>query len=141
MEDELQVELKGQRRVLVRPSTSSDGAGIRALFHQLTDRDRYRRFFRKVRGLSDRDVQRLCNLNFDNEVAFVTAAGERENPQIVAQACYSIDPGTNLAETAFMVPPAVAGFGPGHGAEEAHGRDPGRQREDDPARSRRRRAR
>jgi acyl-CoA hydrolase/L-amino acid N-acyltransferase YncA len=113
VEDELQVELKGQRRVLVRPSTSSDGAGIRELFHQLTDRDRYTRFFRKVRGLSDRDVQRLCNLNFDNEVAFVAAAGERENPQIVAQACYFIDPGTNLAETAFMVHPQWQGSGLG----------------------------
>jgi hypothetical protein len=113
VEDELQVELKGQCRVLVRPSTSSDGAGFRALFQQLTDRDRYTRFFRKVRGLSDRDVQRLCNLNFDNEVAFVAAVGERENPQIVAQACYLIDPGTNLAETAFMVQPQSQGSGLG----------------------------
>ncbi len=89
--------------MLVRPGTSSDGAGVRALFHQLTDRDRYTRFFRKVRGLSDRDVQRLCKLNFHNEVAFVAAAGERENPQIVAQACYFTDPGTNLADIEKMI--------------------------------------
>jgi RimJ/RimL family protein N-acetyltransferase len=38
-------------------------------------------------------------------VAFVAAFGERENPQIVGQACYFVDPGTNLAETAFMVHP------------------------------------
>jgi RimJ/RimL family protein N-acetyltransferase len=113
VEDELQVELKGERRVLVRPSTSIDSAGIRELFHQLTDRDRYTCFFRKVRGLSDRDVQRLCNLDFDNEVAFVAAAGECENPQIVAQAGYFIDPGTNLAETAFMVHPQWQGSGLG----------------------------
>jgi acyl-CoA hydrolase/RimJ/RimL family protein N-acetyltransferase len=113
VEDESVAELPDRRRVLVRPSTSSDGPGIRELFHQLTDRDRYTRFFRKVRGLSDRDVQRLCNLNFETEVAFVAAAGERENPQIVAQACYFVDPGTNLAETAFMVHPDWQGQGLG----------------------------
>jgi hypothetical protein len=56
-----------------------------------------------VRALSDDDMQRLCNLNFENEVAFVAATGTRENPQIVAHSCYFIDPSTNLAETAFMV--------------------------------------
>ncbi|MEY3295213.1 MAG: hypothetical protein RLZZ451_1261 [Pseudomonadota bacterium] len=113
VEHEQWIDLKDTRRVLVRPSTSSDGPGIRELFHQLTDRDRYTRFFRKVRGLSDRDVQRLCNLNFETEVAFVAAFGERENPQIVGQACYFVDPGTNLAETAFMVHPQWQGSGLG----------------------------
>ncbi len=116
VEDELAVELPGAagpRRVLLRPSTVNDGPGIRELFHGLSDRDRYTRFFRKVRGLSDRDVQRLCNLNFETEVAFVAAVGEREDPRIVAQACYFIDPGTNLAETAFMVHPDWQGSGLG----------------------------
>ena len=97
----------------MRPSGSNDGDGIRDLFHRLSDRDRYTRFFRKVRGLSNRDVQRLCNMNFENEVAFVAATGTRENPQIVAQSCYFTDPGTNLAETAFMVHPDWQGCGLG----------------------------
>ena len=37
----------------------------------------------------------------------------RENPQIVGQACYFVDPGTNLAETAFMVHPQWQGSGLG----------------------------
>ncbi len=113
VEEEISVPLKGGRDVLLRPSGSSDGDGIRALFHDLSDRDRYTRFFRKVRGLSNRDVQRLCNMNFENEVAFVAVTGSRENPQIVAQACYFTDPGTNLAETAFMVHPDWQGCGLG----------------------------
>jgi hypothetical protein len=44
----------------------------------------------------------------------VAATGPRENPQIVGQACYFIDPSTNLAETAFIVSPewqrGVRGF-------------------------------
>jgi len=106
VEDELRVTLKDGRQVLLRPAGNGDGDGVRDLFHALTERDQYTRFFRRVRGLSERDVQRLCNLNFDNEVAFVADSGTRENPYVVAHACYFTDPGTNLAETAFMVDPA-----------------------------------
>lgn len=113
VEEEVSVALKNQHTVLLRPATASDGEAIRQLFHQLSDRDVYTRFFRKVRGLSNQDVQRLCNLNFENEVAFVAVTGTRENPQVVAQACYFIDPATNLAETAFMVHPQWQGRGLG----------------------------
>lgn len=131
VEEEIVLSLaKGPRAgesVMLRPSASNDGDGIRDLFHRLSDRDRYTRFFRKVKGLSNRDVQRLCNMNFDNEVAFVAVSGTRENPQIVAQACYFTDPGTNLAETAFMVHPDWQGCGLGAAlqrrmAEHARGR-------------------
>ena len=113
VEEEHTVELKDRRTVLLRPAVSSDGAEIRNLFHSLTDEDVKTRFFRTVRGLSADDVQRLCNVNFENEVAFVAVAGTRENPQIVAQSCYFVDPSTNLAETAFMVGPAWQGSGLG----------------------------
>ena len=92
---------------------SSDGAEIRNLFHSMSVEDVKTRFFRTVRGLSAADVQRLCNLNFENEVAFVAVAGTRENPEIVAQSCYFIDPSTNLGETAFMVSPQWQGCGLG----------------------------
>lgn len=117
VEEELTMPLKNGRSVLVRPAASSDGEAIRQLFHRLPDRDVYTRFFRKVRGLSNADVQRLCNVNFENEVAFVASSGARENPQIVAQSCYFIDPTTNLAETAFMVHPDWQGCGLGSGLQ------------------------
>jgi acyl-CoA hydrolase/RimJ/RimL family protein N-acetyltransferase len=110
-EEERSVVLKDQRSVLLRPATSVDGEAIRVLFHQLSDSDVYTRFFRKVRGLSNQEVQRLCNVNFEDEVAFVAATGPREAPRVVAQACYFINPSTNLAETAFMVHPDWQGCG------------------------------
>src|SRR5262249_46399097 len=103
VEEEVAVTLSDNRSVLLRPAQSTDGEGIRDLFHHLSEADVYTRFFRKIRGLSSDDVQRLCNVNFENEVAFVAVAGTRENPRIVAQSCYFVDPSTNLAETAFMV--------------------------------------
>lgn len=113
VQEEETVAIKGGRSVLLRPSTAADAEGIRALFHRLSERDVYTRFFRNVRSLSNQDVQRLCNLNFETEVGFVAATGSRENPQIVGQACYFIDPSTNLAETAFIVSPEWQGCGLG----------------------------
>ena len=111
--DEAPCTLADGRRVLLRPAQASDDAGVRELFHQLPECDVYARFFGKVKGLSDLDVQRLCNLDFENEVAFVACAGEREDARIVAHACYFADPATRIAETAFMVHPAWQGCGLG----------------------------
>jgi acyl-CoA hydrolase/L-amino acid N-acyltransferase YncA len=105
VEEEHTVTLKDKRTVLLRPAVSSDGAEIRNLFHGMSSQDVTTRFFRAVRALSAEDVQRMCNVNFENEVAFVALAGTRENHRIVAQSCYVIDPSTNLAETAFIVSP------------------------------------
>jgi len=113
VEEEVTVRLKDGRSVLLRPAVSTDGNGIRDLFHSMSESDVYTRFFRKVRELSGQDVQRLCNVDFENEVAFVAVTGPRENPEIVAQACYFIDPSTNLGETAFMVSPHWQGCGLG----------------------------
>lgn len=113
VEEELTVTLKDNRTVLLRPALSSDAQGIRDLFHHLSEADVYTRFFRHVRGLSNAEVQRLCNLNYENEVAFVATAGPREASEIVAQACYFINPTTNLADTAFMVHPDWQGSGLG----------------------------
>lgn len=113
VQEEQQLALKDGRSVLLRPATAADAEGIRALFHRLSERDVYTRFFRNVKSLSNQDVQRLCNLNFETEVGFVAAVGPRENPQIVGQACYFIDPSTNLAETAFIVGPEWQGHGLG----------------------------
>ncbi len=113
VEDEQTITLKDGREVMLRPAMSSDAQGIRDLFHHLSEADVYTRFFHHVRGLSDAEVQRLCNVNYENEVAFVATVGPREASDIVGQACYFIDPSTNLADTAYMVHPEWQGNGLG----------------------------
>lgn len=113
VEEEQTLTLKDGRTVMLRPASSSDAQGIRDLFHHLSEADVYTRFFRHVRGLSNAEVQRLCNVNYENEVAFVATAGTREESLIVGQACYFIDPTSNLADTAFMVHPDWQGCGLG----------------------------
>ncbi len=113
VEEETTITLKDGRSVMLRPALSSDAQGIRDLFHHLSEADVYTRFFRHVRGLSNAEVQRLCNVNYENEVAFVATAGSREESLIVGQSCYFTNPTTNLADTAFMVHPDWQGCGLG----------------------------
>lgn len=113
VEEERTVTLKDGRSVLLRPATPSDAEGIRALFHGLSDRDVYTRFFRNVKSLSSQDVQRLCNIDFDREVAFVAVHGPREHPLVVGHACYVAEHDSGLAETAFMLRHDWQGLGLG----------------------------
>jgi RimJ/RimL family protein N-acetyltransferase len=75
--------------------------------------DIYTRFFRRLRSLSYRDLQTLCNVNHEIEVAFLGVTGPRESEEVVGSACYFLNPTTNLAEVAFMVSPDWQGVGLG----------------------------
>ncbi len=122
VEEEQNVTLKDGRTVMLRPALSSDAQGIRDLFHHLSEADVYTRFFHHVRSLSDAEVERLCNVNYENEVAFVATTGSREDAKIVGQACYFIDPSTNLADTAYMVHPEWQANGLGTALQSCIGR-------------------
>ena len=111
--DERQLMLAGGQSLLLRPALGTDDTAVRELFHHLSERDIYTRFFRKVKGLSHGDAQRLCNMNRETEVAFVAVVGTREHPQVVGHACYFVDAATRIAETAFMVHPEWQGKGLG----------------------------
>ena len=113
VEEERVIALKNGLQIMLRPAHASDAEGIRALFHAMPADDVYTRFFHRLHSLSNREVERLCNLNYETEVAFVAVTGPRENEKVVAQSCYFINPSTNLAETAFMVDPAWQGTGLG----------------------------
>ncbi|MDG4552962.1 MAG: GNAT family N-acetyltransferase [Candidatus Competibacter sp.] len=113
VEDERTITLKNDRSARLRPATATDAAAVRELFHHLSKDDVYTRFFQRVQGLSNRDVQRLCNVNYETEVAFVATTGPREHEEIVGHACYFLNPSINLAEAAFMINPSWQGVGLG----------------------------
>jgi acyl-CoA hydrolase/L-amino acid N-acyltransferase YncA len=105
VEEERTVSLKGDRQVLIRPARSSDAMGMKEIFYQMSQHDVYTRFFRRVNALSFKEAQRLCNVNFESEVAFVAVTGTRDNETIVGSCCYFLNPSTNLAEVAYMIIP------------------------------------
>jgi RimJ/RimL family protein N-acetyltransferase len=113
VDEERIVTLKNGAKVMVRPARASDAAALQGLFHRLSDEDVYTRFFRRVRSLSHRELQTLCNVNHETDVAFLAVAGPRENEKVIGSACYFLNPTTNLAEVAFMIAPEFQGAGLG----------------------------
>ena len=111
--EERTVELRNGAKVLIRPARAADAGALQGLFHRLSPDDAYTRFFRRVRTLSYADLQMLCNVNHETEVAFLGVTGPRENEEVVGSACYFLSPTTNLAEVAFMVAPEWQGAGLG----------------------------
>ena len=71
------------------------------------------RFFRYLSSLSYEEAQRLCNVDFEKDVAFVAVIGPRDNEEIVGTGAYFLNPSTNLAEIAYMIVPEWQGSGLG----------------------------
>jgi RimJ/RimL family protein N-acetyltransferase len=113
VDEERIVTLKNGAKVTVHPARASDAGALQGLFHRLSEDDIYTRFFRRVRSLSYPDLQTLCNVNHETDVAFLAVTGPRENEKIIGSACYWLNPTTNLAEVAFMVAPEFQGAGLG----------------------------
>jgi acyl-CoA hydrolase len=99
VQEERTVRLKDSASVLIRPARAADAAGLQALFHRMTPDDRYTRFFRRVRSLSFQELQTLCNVNHETEVAFLAVIGPREHETVVGSACYFLNPTTNLPKS------------------------------------------
>jgi acyl-CoA hydrolase/L-amino acid N-acyltransferase YncA len=105
VEEERHLTLKAGREVLLRPAGAHDVMSMKGIFHRMSEEDVYTRFFQKLDGLSFAAAQRLCNVNFETEVAFMATVGPRENEEIVGSACYFLNASTNLAEVAYMIVP------------------------------------
>lgn len=118
VEEERTVRMPDGASVLLRPARAADAARLQALISRMSDDDLYTRFFRRVRSLTFEELQRLCNVNHDTDVAFLAVTGPRENEQVVGSGCYFLNPTTNLAEVAFMVAPEWQGRGLGRALQD-----------------------
>lgn len=112
-EEEREIALKNGRTVRLRPSRATDVDGMQALFYALPEKDVYTRFFTNLQSLDVSKAQHLCNVSYEQEMAFVAVAGEREDEVVVGSGCYYVNPATNLADVAFMIHPDWQGVGLG----------------------------
>jgi acyl-CoA hydrolase/RimJ/RimL family protein N-acetyltransferase len=113
VEEERAVRLKSGSKVMLRPARGSDIQSMQVMFHRMSSEDVYMRFFRRVSALTYEEAQRLCNVDFEKDVAFVAVVGPRENEEIVGTGAYFLNPSTNLAEVAYMIIPEWQGSGLG----------------------------
>ncbi len=112
-EEEREVELKNGKTILIRPSRASDIQGLQNIFYHMSEQDIYTRFFNNLKSLSVSMAEHLCNVDFENEVAFMAVAGEREQDLVIGTSCYMVDPSTKLAEVGYMILPEWQGVGLG----------------------------
>jgi acyl-CoA hydrolase/RimJ/RimL family protein N-acetyltransferase len=113
VEEERQIVLRSGRDVLLRPARGGDTHAMQLLFHKMSERDTYLRFFRQLSSLSYDEAQRLCNVDFVQDIAFVAVMGPRDNEEIVGTGAYFLNPSSNMAEVAYMIAPAWQGSGLG----------------------------
>ena len=112
--DEVREELlRDGRRVTIRPTRAGDAPGYQALFFHLRPEDVRTRFFRYLNSLTDETAQHLCNVSYEEEMAFAAVIGGPESERIVGTSCYFVDPKTRLADVAYMVDPEWQGSGLG----------------------------
>ena len=112
--EERSVQLKNGNTVRLRPARASDMDGFMNLFHALTSEDIYTRFFQRLSSLTFSQAQQLCNVDFENDAAFVAVFGDRENERIIGSSCYFLDQSTNIAEVGYMVDKYWQGSGLGN---------------------------
>jgi RimJ/RimL family protein N-acetyltransferase len=103
VEEVCQAELCGGRHVTIRPTRADDAPGLQALFFQLRPEDVRTRFFRCLKSLTDETAQHLCNVSYQEEMAFAAVIGGPESERIVGTSSYFLDPKTGLADVAYMV--------------------------------------
>jgi RimJ/RimL family protein N-acetyltransferase len=101
--EERSFTLKDDTKVVVRPSKASDVRGLQDLFYKLPPEDIYTRFFRSLKSLPESEAEYLCNVDYQNEMAFVVTIGEREKEKIIGSAFYAKDKSTNMADVAYMI--------------------------------------
>lgn len=103
--EEREAVLKNGKNILIRPAKASDVEGLQNIFYKLPPEDVYTRFLSSLKSLSISEAEHLCNVDYENEMAYVAIIGERNEEKIIGTSCYFLNPTTNLAETAFMVLP------------------------------------
>jgi acyl-CoA hydrolase/RimJ/RimL family protein N-acetyltransferase len=111
--EERTVTVKGGKTLMLRPARASDAGAIKEIFYDLSQADIYTRYFRRMTSIPFAETQRVSNVNYSSEMAFVAVSGSRENEEIVGSGSYFLNPTTNMAEVAYVITPDWQGSGLG----------------------------
>lgn len=96
-------QLPGGRRVIVRPVLPQDAELEQALVRALSPASRYQRFFAPIRELPAGWLQRLTQIDYRRQQAFIVETFIGEQALAVAEARYVVDDGGEECEFAVVV--------------------------------------
>ena len=95
--------LKDGTQIFFRPVKPSDEAALSSMLYSLSDESVRRRYFAHTRTFPHKDVQKLANIDYRQDIAIVGLVPSVSGEEIVAIAQYFLDPRSMQAEVAFIV--------------------------------------
>lgn len=102
-EEERNESLEDGTEVLVRPVKLTDEETLQDLFYELSNKSTYRRFMAHKKAHPHEEMQRLVDLDYEQNMALLVCSSEGANELIIGMARYDVDPATRLADIAFVV--------------------------------------
>ncbi len=96
-------QLPGGRRVIVRPVLPQDAELERSLVRALSPASRYQRFFAPIRELPEGWLQRLTQIDYHRQQAFIVETFAGDQALAVAEARYVVDASGEECEFAVVV--------------------------------------
>jgi len=101
---ETQHRTKTGKNVLVRPVKTTDEDNLRNFFHKLSDHSVYLRYFRKLKSMPQRILQKTADVDYSKDMAIVVQdCVDEYHHEIVALGQWVSDPRGGLSELAFQV--------------------------------------
>jgi acyl-CoA hydrolase/GNAT superfamily N-acetyltransferase len=86
-----------------RPIKPSDERLLREFFYSHSPETVYQRYHTPMKSLTPAQIQKLCTLDYDRQIALIGLAPHGESERIVAVGRYDLDSSTGVAEVAFTV--------------------------------------
>jgi GNAT superfamily N-acetyltransferase len=98
-------DTKSGRKVLVRPIKAVDEDILRNFFHKLSDHSVYLRYFRRMKSMPQRILQKTADVDYSTDMAIVVLSPpDAHNHELVALGQWISDPrGGDTPEIAFQV--------------------------------------
>ena len=98
------VTLRDGTEIFFRPVKPTDDSALSDMLYSLSPDSVKRRYFTHTRTFPLKDVQKLTNIDYEQNLAIVgVVPGPEGEEEIVAIAQYFVDPKTMVAEVAFIV--------------------------------------
>jgi acyl-CoA hydrolase len=95
--------LRDGTEIFFRPVKPVDEAALTAMLYSLGEESVQKRYFAHTKTFPHRDVQRLANIDYRQDLAIVGLVPGVSGEEVVAIAQYFLEPRTQSAEVAFVV--------------------------------------
>jgi len=87
----------------LRPVKPTDEAAITEMLYSLSEESKHKRFMSRTVAFPHKDVQKVTNVDYQNNLAIVGVVPSVSGDEIVAIGQYFLEPAINEAEVAFVV--------------------------------------